>query len=259
MSFTPPEQHARPANFPQPSASLGTWAAIVACVALAAFSTGLVDSPFADEYAYITQSYYADLFFTGRHRRPRLATLLRLRPAAAPQVLDWPEPACRRPADAPHPRRGPLVRQLCLVRRWAYTLRRAAADHRDRSPRLRGDPRLRHNPRRTRRRHPRRIPPDRQPALSPARAPRHVRRPHRVPVPVSLALALFAATRAWTGRGTWTSLLAFTLSGLAAGLSVLCKFNGLLAPMIVGAWWPWPSSDRESPRGPAWSSPSAPC
>ena len=35
----------------------------IACSAVAVFASGLYAESFVDEYAYITQSYYADLFF----------------------------------------------------------------------------------------------------------------------------------------------------------------------------------------------------
>ncbi len=45
-------------------------AAGVACAAMAVFAWGIFDASFEDEYAYIAQSYYADLFFAGRFHDP---------------------------------------------------------------------------------------------------------------------------------------------------------------------------------------------
>src|SRR5438067_10068998 len=65
MGFTPPDQRARPADSPQTSMSSAGMAATLGGIALALFACGLCDNSFVDEYAYITQSYYADHFFRG--------------------------------------------------------------------------------------------------------------------------------------------------------------------------------------------------
>src|SRR5229473_2211802 len=65
MGITPPDQRSRPADSPQTSVSSARMAGAVACVALAIFAGSVTDDSFVDEYAYITQSYYADLFFSG--------------------------------------------------------------------------------------------------------------------------------------------------------------------------------------------------
>src|SRR5437762_3422666 len=65
MGFTPPDQRARPADSPQTSRSSAWIAAAIGGIALALFAWGVTDKSFADEYAYITQSYYADHFFRG--------------------------------------------------------------------------------------------------------------------------------------------------------------------------------------------------
>ena len=62
----PSDQSARPACSPQTSRSWLWMAAGVACAAMAVFAWGIFDASFEDEYAYIAQSYYADLFFAGR-------------------------------------------------------------------------------------------------------------------------------------------------------------------------------------------------
>jgi 4-amino-4-deoxy-L-arabinose transferase-like glycosyltransferase len=55
-----------PADSPQPAASLAWKALAVGAIALCLFSAGISSKPFADEHAYMSQSYYADLFFTGQ-------------------------------------------------------------------------------------------------------------------------------------------------------------------------------------------------
>ena len=70
------------------------------------FGSGLFAASFEDEYAYISQSYYADLFFAGTFQRSRLARIPGLRPASAPQVSDrcrisiWPSSPCPGPGRA---------------------------------------------------------------------------------------------------------------------------------------------------------------
>jgi len=65
MGTTPPEERTCPADSPQTLRSRWRIAAAVACAALAVFASGSFATSFEDEYAYISQSYYADLFFTG--------------------------------------------------------------------------------------------------------------------------------------------------------------------------------------------------
>ena len=66
MGTTPPDQHARPADSPQTLRSRLWIAAAVACAGLAVFASGWFAASFEDEYAYISQCYYADLFFAGK-------------------------------------------------------------------------------------------------------------------------------------------------------------------------------------------------
>lgn len=65
MGTTPPDQHSCPADSPQTLRSRLWLAAAVACTGLAVFGSGWFAASFEDEYAYISQSYYADLFFAG--------------------------------------------------------------------------------------------------------------------------------------------------------------------------------------------------
>ena len=64
--MTPSHQRNRPADSPQTLRSWFWKAAAIACAAMAVFASGLFATFFEDEYAYISQSYYADLFFAGR-------------------------------------------------------------------------------------------------------------------------------------------------------------------------------------------------
>jgi 4-amino-4-deoxy-L-arabinose transferase-like glycosyltransferase len=66
MGMMPSHQCTRPADSPQTLRSWFWKAAAIACAAMAVFASGLFAKYFEDEYAYIAQSYYADLFFAGR-------------------------------------------------------------------------------------------------------------------------------------------------------------------------------------------------
>jgi hypothetical protein len=68
--MTPALEHAPPAISARFRISR-TWnAALIFCAALLVFGSSLRAHHFADEYAYITQSYYADLFFTRQVNHP---------------------------------------------------------------------------------------------------------------------------------------------------------------------------------------------
>ena len=53
---------------------------------------------------------------------------------------------------------------------------------------------------------------------------------------VTLWLGLWAWLRAWSGRIGLASWLLSIFAGFAAGLALLCKFNGFLALMVMGCW-----------------------
>ena len=80
--MTPPHQHNRPADSPQSSLSWLSKAAVIGCAAMIVFGGGLFAEAFADEYAYISQTYYADLFYEGQFQDPAW--------------LDCPRTTCRR-------------------------------------------------------------------------------------------------------------------------------------------------------------------
>ena len=87
-------------------------------VAAVVFCSGLLDDAFVDEYAYITQSYYSDLFFGGRRDDPAwlddfaydLQPLPKyfIGPAlhAAGTSMPGPADAARWYAERPHPIRA---------------------------------------------------------------------------------------------------------------------------------------------------------
>jgi 4-amino-4-deoxy-L-arabinose transferase-like glycosyltransferase len=52
----------------------------------------------------------------------------------------------------------------------------------------------------------------------------------------ALALALWVGQRLWCGRFGTPAVIGPVLAGVAAGLALLCKFNGFLGLMIVASW-----------------------
>jgi 4-amino-4-deoxy-L-arabinose transferase-like glycosyltransferase len=66
-----PAQHpSRSANSPAAAWSLFRKAGLIGSLAAGFFALGLGDEPFVDEYAYITQSYQPDLLYSGRTNDP---------------------------------------------------------------------------------------------------------------------------------------------------------------------------------------------
>ncbi len=108
MGMTPSDQRARPADSPQTLRSRLWMAAAIACAALAVFASAWFAASFEDEYAYISQSYYADLFFAGRFNDRAWLDLPAYDLPPLPKYLiglshfDWPSSPCPTPG-----RRGP--------------------------------------------------------------------------------------------------------------------------------------------------------
>jgi hypothetical protein len=219
--------------------------AVIAAVALAVFAPGLVAKPFVDEYAYITQSFYADLFFEGElnHRLwldyfaydlqplPKYLIGLSLRTAHLPlptsvDAANWyrnykefGDRATLIAARLPFLALGALgcvALFACgaLVKDWRAGIV---------SPVLL--------------------------MLNPLYRLHAHRAMSDVPCEAFMlgALALFL----WSWRRTWCrgpgplALLLPWLAGLSAGLSLLCKFNGFLGLLIIAGW-----------SGVAWLTPS---
>ncbi len=63
--MTPSHQHDHPEDSSQSANSRVRLAALVVCLGLVSFGVDWNDPAFADEHAYISQSYYFDLFFAG--------------------------------------------------------------------------------------------------------------------------------------------------------------------------------------------------
>jgi 4-amino-4-deoxy-L-arabinose transferase-like glycosyltransferase len=211
--------------------------ASVAFLAPAVFLSGLYDDDFVDEYAYITQSYYADLFFGGHRDDPAWLDEFALDLQPLPKYFIGPGLHAANirmpgPRDAArwywnsHARFGPptalTVARLpfiatavlgCLALfgcglliggRWVGAIGALL---------LTINPLFR---------------------LHAHRAMSDV--PCEAFMIAALGLALWGATRVWSRHGIGYGLVLFAAAGVCAALSILCKLNGLLAPMIIVAW-----------------------
>lgn len=237
MRLTPPGRHASAPKSPQPSVSPLRFAGAVALAAVVVFGWGLTDEPFWDEYAYITQAYYADLFFEGRRDDPAwlddLAFDLQPLPKyligagfrAARIRMPQRSDAIRWYHDA-HTRFGPR-RALTIARvpfvavgvigvlalfscgwriggRWVGLIAGLL---------LIADPLYR---------------------LHAHRAMSDV--PCEAFLIGSMGLALSGLARIRAGRGLAGGLGLLAAAGVCSGLAIACKLNGLLAPMVLAAW-----------------------
>jgi 4-amino-4-deoxy-L-arabinose transferase-like glycosyltransferase len=208
----------------------------IACAAVAVFASGLSAKSFVDEYAYITQSYYADVFFRGQVND---WTWLDFPAYDLPPVPKYLIGFSLRSCRLPMPR--PLDTHLWYQRYQTFgppaTLTAA------------------------------RIPiilvgalgcvaifacgalvkDDRVGALAAILLminPLYRLHAHRAMSDIpcesfmlaALWLGLWAWRRAWSGRIGLFSWHLPLFAGLAAGLALLSKFNGFLALMIIGAW-----------------------
>jgi hypothetical protein len=209
----------------------------IGLVATAVFASGVHDKSFVDEYAYITQSYYSDLFFTGQvNDRGWLAypafdlpplpkyfigpglRAVRVRMPGPLDALRWYRnthtkygpPGALTVARVPFIATGVLgclslfVCGLLIGGRWVGAI---------------GATLLMLNP---------------LYRLHAHRAMSDV--PCEAFVIAALTFALWACRRLWAGRGLWSGLAGFAGSGICAGLALLCKFSGFLAPIIIAAW-----------------------
>ena len=236
MGFTPPEQRARPTNSPQSSASLYRRAGMIGCLALTLFAFGLFDDSFVDEYAYITQSYYADLFFQGQFHHPAwldvyafdLQPLPKYLIGASLRLADLRIPG---PADAfrwyhhytPFGNQATLtvarIPFLLLGALGCVALLGSGVLIKDRRVGTIAAVLLMINP---------------LYRLHSHRAMSDV--PYEAFLISALGLGLYALQRLWSGRSLSTTLLLVVVAGVAAGLSILCKFNGILGLMVTGSW-----------------------
>ena len=206
-------------------------------VGLAVFTCGLTEESFVDEYAYITQSYYSDLFFGGRRNDAAWLDFFALDVQPLPKYfigpglhaagirMPGPRDAYRWYNDA-HYRFGPplaltvaripfiatgLLGCLALFGcgvliggRWIGALAAGL---------LIANPLYR---------------------LHAHRAMSDV--PCEAFMLAAFGLGLWGWIRIWSRRGVGLGFVLCLGAGACAGLSIVCKLNGLLAPMILGAW-----------------------
>ena len=236
MGFTPPEQRTRSTNSPQSSASLSRRAAAIGCLALALFAIGLFDDSFVDEYAYITQSYYTDLFFGGKLHHPAWLDYYAFDLQPVPKYLIGASLRAAHlrvpgPADALqwYLHYTPFGNQATLiVARIPFLLMGALGCValfgcgvliKDRRVGTIAAILLMINP---------------LYRLHAHRAMSDV--PSEAFLISALGLGLYTLQRFWSGRSGIATFVLVLFTGVAAGLSILCKFNGLLGLMVVGGW-----------------------
>jgi hypothetical protein len=234
--MTPSDQRSRPADSSQTLRSWSWKAAAIACAAVAVFASGLFGPYFEDEYAYISQSYYADLFFAGRFNdlawldfpaydlpplpkyliglSLRLAHLPMPKPAAAWAWYDhyghFGTSLTLSVARLPIPFVGALG---CVAIFGCGILIKNARVGAIAAVVLMLNPLYR---------------------LLAHRAMSDV--PSEAFTLAALAVFLWWWQRTWSGRFGLGIVLLPCLAGMCAGLSLLSKFSGFLGLMIIAAW-----------------------
>jgi hypothetical protein len=210
--------------------------AALGALALAVFASGLSDKSFADEYAYISQSFYADLFLDGRLNDPLWLEALAYDLQPLPKYLiGWALESANltmpTASDAwtwyvdYHPfgnRTTLVVARLPFVVLGAIgviALFACGALVKDRRVGMIAalflvlDPLYR---------------------LHAHRAMSDV--PCEAFMLAALGLGLWVGRRIWCGRYGVAAVVVPALAGFSAGLSILCKFTGFLGLLIVSAW-----------------------
>ncbi|WP_165225917.1 ArnT family glycosyltransferase [Aquisphaera insulae] len=235
MSESPPPSPAGPTT---PARFTSRIAAVVTAVAAIVFAAELNDKPFVDEYAYITQSYQPDLLLDGKRDDPHWLEFLSFDLVPVPKYMIN---AAFRATGTPRPtardalgwyqntesrwksRRELIIARLPFVCSAAagcaamYLLASLAIDP---TIALLAAGMLAINP--LYRLHAHR-------AMSES--------PCETFLMLALLIGLTAWTRWWSARGrATTAWILWILTGVAAGLSVLAKFNGLLALFTLASW-----------------------
>ncbi len=214
-----------------------TWKALaLGCASLAVYGSSIHAKSFEDEYAYITQSYYADHFFKGERDHPAWLDffaydlqplpkyLIGLSLHCANQPMPGPRdarnwykkyarfgtPATLTAARWPSLMLGSLG---CMALFGCGTLVKDSRLGTIAAILFMVNPLYR---------------------LHAHRAMSDV--PCEALVTIALGLALLSWKWAWSDRPAYACILISSLSGVAAGLALQCKFNAFLALMIVAAW-----------------------
>jgi 4-amino-4-deoxy-L-arabinose transferase-like glycosyltransferase len=236
MVMTPPHHCTRTADSPQTLLSLAWKAGVIACAALAVFASSLFAKPFEDEYAYISQSFYADVFFSGQLNDrlwlelpaydlqpvPKYLIGLSLRLAKLPMpglsdALMWYKNY--QPFGTGATLISARLPILFLGALGCVALFGCGVLIKDERVGILAAILLMVNP---------------LYRLHAHRAMSDV--PCEAFMLVALALGLWGLRRIWSGRFGLSAFLVPTLAGVSAGLSLLCKFNGFLGLMIVAGW-----------------------
>ena len=236
MGITPSDHRIHPAESPQSSSHWFWKAAATGCVALCVFASDLSAKRFEDEDAYISQSYYSDLFFA-RHFHdhawiefpaydlqplPKYMIGLSLRfahlPVSAPRdAVDWyrnyktfgthPTLIVARLSFIALGAMGVVAIFACgtLLKDWRVGVVAAFL--------------LTLNP--LYRLHAHRVMSD---------------TPCEAFMLAGLAFFLWTWRRTWSGRIDLADFLVSCMAGFCLGLSLLCKFNGFLGLIIIAAW-----------------------
>ncbi|WP_337177133.1 4-amino-4-deoxy-L-arabinose transferase [Paludisphaera sp.] len=234
----PPQRPAPSARFTPPSRVRAAAFGLLGTVALVAFGLRIGDVAFVDEYAYISQSYYADLFLTGEWNDPAwldfpgydLMPLPKYLIGTALRVSNEPRPG---PAAArmwyanthstfgtPRTLTSARVPSILVGGLGCLALAAIGAMAFDFRVGIAAGVLLMLNP---------------LYALHAHRAMSEA--PCEAFLMASLALALAAWRRSFAGRASGFRILGLLAgAGVAAALAVLAKFNGLLALMTIAAW-----------------------
>jgi 4-amino-4-deoxy-L-arabinose transferase-like glycosyltransferase len=213
------------------------WKALaLGCASLAVYGSSIHAKPFEDEYAYITQSYYADHFFRGELDHPAWLDFFAYDLQPLPKYLIGLSLHCANlPMPDPRAARNwyrkyaPFGTSATLTAaRWpSLVLGSLGCMALFGCGTLVKDSRL-----------------GAIAAILFMVNPLYSLHAHRamsdVPceafVTIALGLALLSWKWAWSTRPPAACILISSLSGLAAGLALQCKFNAFLALMIVAAW-----------------------
>lgn len=245
----PTEELSRVADSPRSAGSAVRIGGLVAILAASLFALDLGDAPFADEYAYITQSYQPDLLYAGRWNDPAWLEPVGYDLVPLPKYLIN---ASFRAAGIPRPtRRDAIAWYQNIERRWGSdrelliarvpsvlagslgcvsvfalgTLVAGRAAGATAALLLAVNPLYRLHAHR---------------AMSEA--------PCEALLLTALALGLWAWKSLVEHRSRIAPLGAMTAAGFAAGVSILAKFNGLLAIPILTTWavlgWTLLAGDR---------------
>jgi 4-amino-4-deoxy-L-arabinose transferase-like glycosyltransferase len=236
MRITLSHQQSRSAQSPQTVKSCAWKALAVGCAALAVYASSIQAKPFEDEYAYITQSYYADHFFNNEVNHPAWLDLFAYDLQPLPKYLIGLSLHC---ANLPMP--GPQEARnwyknyahfgtaaTLTAARWPSLILGSLG-----CMALFGCGTL--------------VKDSRLGAIAAILFmvnPLYSLHAHRamsdVPceafVITALWLALWSWKWAWSDHSPITCIAISILSGIAAGLALQCKFNAFLALMIVAAW-----------------------